>query len=324
VFSALSAIGLVLVGCSEVDLGVPPVSRPVGQVPTGVTTLDETEVVLEDGRKPLHPSAWTAAELGWPPLEALEPAQADALVGVLNTLTAPCSPCWEEGMSYGTCLRARPPACLDLLAGLLDRGVRQAAAGADTEALRESLIFDDAWVPLPWDRVLATAPGWGSDDAPLRLVMVVDYQSPFSARAAETWGSVLAAHDGQVAVRVLHWTEARHPRSGPAAEAAEAAGRLGAFAPFHRLLLSRFQHLAEADLAVAAAEVGLDPAAFSEARADPELAQRVAAQQELARDLGTRSAPTLFVNGHRLRGARPQAQVEALLQRALPGEVDRP
>ncbi len=291
-------------------------SRPSGQQSSGVKQVSATEVTLEGGRAPLHPTAWTAEHLGWPQLDTLSDPQAGALMGALNQLGAPCDPCWQLGQSYSTCLRERPEACVGVLGTLLDRGVRLAAAGSQTADIRAALTYDDVWVDLDRPGLDAVASGWGPAEAPVALVLVVDLQSPFCARVSDSWQTLLDVGADDLRVRVLYWTEERHPRSGPAALAAEAAAAQGRQWDYTRRLLSDYHHLEDTDLVAAATELGLDLAAFDQVRRDPATAERLAAQRAFAEALGVRTAPTAFVQGFRQRGARPHAQLASLYERA--------
>jgi predicted DsbA family dithiol-disulfide isomerase len=279
--------------------------------------VDVNDVVLEEGRIPLHPTAYKIEHLDWPQVAALTDSQSDALMGALNQLTGPCSPCWEQGKSYVTCLRDRPEICEGVQARLLERGAHLAAAGARTDAIRSALQYDDAWFPIDWQDLGAIAAGWGPSDAAVRVVLVVDLQSPFCAQTADSWQKLLELGGDNVAVRILYWSEKRHLRSRPAALAAEAAAAQGQQWAYTRLLLSRYHHLEDSDLMVAAAELGLDAEAFERVRSDLETGQRLNAQQALAEELGVRSAPTVFVDGFRQRGARPYTQLSSLMVRAL-------
>jgi len=289
-----------------------------------VAQVDKHEVTLEGGRQPLHPTAFGADQLGWDQVAVLDPAQGAALMEALNQLGAPCEPCWQQGWSYSKCLLERPPACTELLGRLLDRGVGLAGLGARTADLRTALRYDDLWVDVPWEDVTAVADGWGEASAMVQVVLVVDLQSPFCARVSDSWQALLDEGGSALQVRILFWTEERHPRSGPAALAAMAAAAQGQLWAYSRLLLSRYQHLDDAGLVAAATELGLDLAAFDRVRAAPASLERLQAQRVLAEALGARSAPTAFVDGFRLRGARPHPQLSSLLARAFADRVPGP
>ncbi len=306
-------------GCGE----EPPkrlVSEPGIRDGSGAVEVPVDAVVLDEGREPLQPSAWTVADLVSPSLDVLETRQGRELMGALNTLASPCSPCWDGGLSYASCIREAPSECLALHQRLLDRGVGLATGGAQTRTIYNSLRYDDAWFAVPWEELTQAASGWGSDDAPIRVVFVIDLQSPFCARISDSWQQLLERGGENLAVRILYWSEDRHPRSRPAALAAEAAAAQGKQWAYTRLLLSRYQHLQDSDLLVAASELGLVSEDFERIRRAPATAERLDAQRVLAERLGVRSAPTLFVDGFRQRGARPHPQLASILERAM---VDR-
>jgi protein-disulfide isomerase len=105
-----------------------------------------------------------------------------------------------------------------------------------------------------------------------------------------------------------------HPRAQPAACAAEAAGRQGAFWPMHDALFADQGRLEDPHLWARAAALGLDVARFDADRRSPDVADTVRAQFRSGLRAGVATTPTLFVDGE--RHGRPDA---ALWTRLLDG-----
>jgi protein-disulfide isomerase len=131
----------------------------------------------------------------------------------------------------------------------------------------------------------------GPDGA--RLVIVYgDYECPYCAaldvRLRET--------PLRVAFRHFPVTSA-HPRALPAACAAEAAGRQGAFWAMHDALFADQGRLEDPHLWARAEALGLDVARFDADRRAPEVETGVREQFRSGVRAGVGTTPTLFVEG---------------------------
>jgi protein-disulfide isomerase len=143
-----------------------------------------------------------------------------------------------------------------------------------------------------------------------RLVIVYgDYECPYCAAL----DLQLARTPLRVAFRHFPIGSA-HPRALPAAHAAEAAARQGAFWPMHDALFADQGRLEDPHLWARAEALGLDLARFDADRRSPEVAARVREQFRSGVRAGVATTPTLFVDGE--RHGRPDA---ALWQRLLDG-----
>ena len=150
----------------------------------------------------------------------------------------------------------------------------------------------------------------GPDGA--RVVVVYgDYECPFCA-ALEV---ALQALPLRVAFR--HFPVASsHPRARPAAHAAEAAARQGAFWPMHDALFGDQGRLEDPHLWARAQALGLDLARFDADRRDPAVAERVAVDFRSGVRAGVMTTPALFADGVALPDPRDAAALRALANRA--------
>jgi protein-disulfide isomerase len=105
-----------------------------------------------------------------------------------------------------------------------------------------------------------------------------------------------------------------HPRAQPAACAAEAAGRQGAFWPMHDALFADQGRLEDPHLWARAERLGLDVARFDADRRSDAVAERVREDFRGGVRAGVATTPTLFF-GDRRHAGRP----DAALWRALGG-----
>jgi protein-disulfide isomerase len=108
---------------------------------------------------------------------------------------------------------------------------------------------------------------------------------------------------------------ASHPRALPAACAAEAAARQGAFWPMHDALFADQARLEDPHLWARAEALGLDLERFDADRRSPEVAAHVQGSLRAGMRAGVATTPTLFVDSER-HGGRPDEALWARLTSA--------
>ena len=117
--------------------------------------------------------------------------------------------------------------------------------------------------------------------------------------------------------------------SEQAAEAAECAREQGQFWPYHDTLFANQRGenqgaFREDALKAFAAALGLDEAAFDQCLESGRYEDEVRSETAAGQQRGVRSTPTLFINGEKVEGAVPFAQlqprIEAILAAARSGE----
>lgn len=161
----------------------------------------------------------------------------------------------------------------------------------------------------------------GPDPAPIRIVMLTDYQCPDCKRVEGEAEQVMASRK-DVSLSIKHFPmcleaapgvpcnkyagRSLHPNACWAARAAEAAGILGgddAFWKMHAWLFSKEGRFETSDqLAAGVRQAGLDPASFEPVMSGPETLKRVRADVEDGVALGLFFTPMVFVNGAEMRG----------------------
>jgi protein-disulfide isomerase len=146
----------------------------------------------------------------------------------------------------------------------------------------------------------------GPEGAPV-VVVYGDYECPFCA-ALE-----LRLRELPVRVAYRHFpVRGSHPRAFPAACAAEAAARQGAFWEMHDALFADQGRLEDPHLWARAERLGLDLPRFEADRRDPAVAARITAEFRAGVRAGVPTTPTLFHDGERYAG-RPDEAVFARL-----------
>jgi protein-disulfide isomerase len=146
----------------------------------------------------------------------------------------------------------------------------------------------------------------GPAHAPL-VVVYGDYECPFCA-ALELR---LRALPLRVAFRHFP-VRGSHPRAYPAACAAEAAARQGAFWEMHDALFADQGRLEDPHLWARAERLGLDVARFDADRRDPLIASRILADFRGGVRAGVPTTPTLFHDGVLYAGRPDEAALARL------------
>src|ERR671916_732072 len=143
----------------------------------------------------------------------------------------------------------------------------------------------------------------GPKDAPVTLVKYGDYECPYCREAHPVLKELQERVGEQVRFIFRHFPlDSVHPRARRAAQAAEAAASQGRFWEMHDLLYERQGELAEEDLMLYAAELGLDLRRFEEDLANDDHTWRIEEDRLGGHRAGVEGTPGFFVNGVRYTG----------------------
>jgi protein-disulfide isomerase len=147
----------------------------------------------------------------------------------------------------------------------------------------------------------------GPEGAPL-VIVYGDYECPFCAALEER------LRGAPIRVTFRHFpVRGSHPRAFPAACAAEAAGRQGAFWAMHDALFADQGRLEDPHLWARAERLGLDLARFDADRRDPAVAARITGDFRGGVRAGVPTTPTLFWGDGERHAGRPDAALAARL-----------
>lgn len=170
----------------------------------------------------------------------------------------------------------------------------------------------------------------GPVDAPVVVALWSDFQCPFCRLYAQRIAPALDARYVDRGLVRVEWHDFAYlgPESVLAARAARAAGRQGAFWPFHDALYAgrpaeNAGAVTDASLATTADRLGLDPARFRADYADPAIAQAVADDQRLGASLGVGGVPSFVIDDRLVFGAQPAATFEQVIDAALAARAGR-
>lgn len=188
-----------------------------------------------------------------------------------------------------------------------------------------AVTVNDAMIPEAVDGRLDTdSKAWGPADAPVIIEEFSDFQCPYCGQFATSTGQQLKETYGGSGVVRFEYNHFAFlgPESEQAAEAAECAREQGKFWQYHDTLFANQQGenrgaFADDTLKAFAAELGLDKVAFNQCLDSGQYEEKVRAETIAAQERGVRSTPTLFINGEKIEGAVPFAQLQPVIEAAL-------
>jgi protein-disulfide isomerase len=156
----------------------------------------------------------------------------------------------------------------------------------------DSRLVTLAVPPGPTDHVL------GNAHAQITIVEYGDFECPSCKVAAPTPDLLLERYPNQIRFIFRHFPlEDAHPHALHAAEAAEAAGAQGKFWQMHDALFAHQTQLKDKDLALYAAELGLDMVRYVAEMGDHIYLQKVRESEAGGRRSHLRATPSFFVDG---------------------------
>jgi protein-disulfide isomerase len=152
---------------------------------------------------------------------------------------------------------------------------------------------------------ISSSPVRGEKNAPVTLVVFTEFQCGFCARAAATVRKLETKYKGDLRVVFKHRPLRVHENAKLAARAALAAEKQGKFWEYHDALFADWTALERRDLESRAQKLGLDMTRFQADLDSEESEERVEEDLALALRVDASSAPTFFINGHRIAGSKP-------------------
>jgi protein-disulfide isomerase len=170
--------------------------------------------------------------------------------------------------------------------------------------LAELKAMEKAEAPLSQD--LATrqasgeAPGFGSPDAKVKVVVYTDFECPFCSRAAEVVDKLREKYESKVRFVYRQYPLPMHANAPLAAEAALAAHAQGKFWPLHDMLFENQRSLDRASLEQYATKAGLDMPKFTKALDDHTYAATVKSDMKLGEEAGVNGTPSMFIGTERV------------------------
>jgi protein-disulfide isomerase len=158
----------------------------------------------------------------------------------------------------------------------------------------------------------------GNPKARVMIVEFSDFQCPYCGQVEATLKSVLAKHEGTVALafRDMPITQI-HPFAEGAAEAARCAAEQGKFWEYHDLLFADQGALDRNGLIAKAAKLQLDPKQFETCISSEKYKSQVQQDNQEGMRAGVSGTPGFFINGVFISGAQPEAIFEKIIEDQL-------
>lgn len=267
----------------------------------------------KSGPPPVKPSTLTAADLGVAALSQLPADKQGEVMGVLNKVVGPCDPCIDAGLSLATCAKAKGDIC-ENVSGLVTRAAHLASQGKSAAQIEEQVSYIAGWARVD----LSGSPRHGNPDTPIVVVEYSEYQCPFCKRAQATMHELEEKYGEKISFVFKHYPLAKHTQAKPAAIASIAAERQGKFWEYKAALFEHQRDLkTEGIYEQIAQEVGLDLEQFRRDIADPAMESQIKADVAQAKKLGVTGTPCFFVNGYKLKGAKPLDAFVDVIDREL-------
>jgi protein-disulfide isomerase len=144
----------------------------------------------------------------------------------------------------------------------------------------------------------------GPDQAPVTVIAYADFLSPASNKAMTTLYAIMKSYPDDIRVVLKHYPSLTNDESILAHEAAVAAETQGKFWEMHDQLLAHQGKLTKETLQGFARQIKLDVQKFQKALETHPYKKIILKQAQEAKGFGVTTAPTFFVNGQKLIGAR--------------------
>jgi protein-disulfide isomerase len=196
----------------------------------------------------------------------------------------------------------------------LQRQRGMTAAQEYVEELRSQAAVE---VPLDTERieVEARGPSLGPDEAPVTIIEFSDYRCGFCRKVESTLQRLLERYPSEVRLIPRHFPLNQISRG--AAEAAACANDQGRFWEYHRGLFAAGGKLDTESLEQRAGDAELDLEAFRTCVGERRFKADVEADLADGRRAGVSGTPAFFVNGIRIKGARPFEDFVVIIEQEL-------
>ncbi len=172
--------------------------------------------------------------------------------------------------------------------------------------------------PVP---VSSKDPTWGSNNAPVTIVLFSDFQCPFCTRVEATLNQLKEKY-GPEKLRIVwkHNPLPFHKDAKPASAAAEVVFKLGgskAFWKFHDLAFANQRELKAEKFEDWAAQSGVDKAKFKAKFDAKEGEAKIDQDMAVGKAAGVTGTPASFINGVFLSGAQPVEKFSTIIDEQL-------
>jgi protein-disulfide isomerase len=148
---------------------------------------------------------------------------------------------------------------------------------------------------------------WGSESAPVEMIVYSDFECPFCATFTDAMAEIQKNYPNNVKIAFRHYVLATHSNAITAALAVECAGEQGKFWEMHdRLFIdNRLGRLNEEQYYLDASALNLNADKFKDCVKSEKYKEKILSQIAEAESFGITGTPTIFINNQVLPGAYP-------------------
>jgi len=162
---------------------------------------------------------------------------------------------------------------------------------------------------------LDRGPGRGPANAPVTIVMFTDLQCQFCGKAQAALDQLFDEYPDKLRLVVKQMPV--HKTAELAAQAAHAADAQGKFRELNELMIAHPEDLSRDAILALSQQAGLDVPRLRDALDQHTYAGAVAADTAAAKELEFNGTPSFVINGRRIQGFRPMADLRGLIDAAL-------
>lgn len=157
----------------------------------------------------------------------------------------------------------------------------------------------------------------GEKDAPLTLIMFIDFECPYCQKSYPIVESVVARYGPTIKVVFKHFPiPSAHPNAVLAGVAATCAHDQGGFWPYYQKLFQT-KKLTEPDLLATANTIGLQPTTFQACLKREDHIKELTQDLRDGVALNVGGTPTYFLNGKEIKGVISETQWDTLILEQL-------
>jgi len=267
----------------------------------------------ERSRKELAPppAAEMIREAPGVDLSALSETDQSSFFTVINVEPSAC----DQPHSLATSLRDdRECRNSMLVAQFIADRLARGATPSDTRLEIDDLVDALTAREIP----TAGRPVYGSETAPVTVVVFADFECPHCKMEAPVLRKVVQRYRGKAKLVFMHFPLNMHDRAKVAAAAAEAAHLQGKFWEMHDLIFDHQDQLEDRDLQRYAQQIpGLDFKRWTADFAAEAAALAVAKDHALGEALDIRGTPAVYIDGRRLSPLLWDGSLDAWIEDAL-------
>lgn len=148
---------------------------------------------------------------------------------------------------------------------------------------------------------IAGAPALGLFDAPVTIVVFMDYQCPYCVRLMPVLKQVLEKYPQQVKIAYKQYPLKMHQAALSASAASLSAAQENRFQEFHDVLLEDHENLTDENILDKATKLGFDREAFRKKMGSPSIMLQIQKDMEDGKKADVSGIPSVFINGKRLK-----------------------